>query len=47
MTLSVPSAHQDSERDEVFRAIEDRVLWLATAIIDHANRARPNHGGRD
>ena len=27
------------------RAIERRVLWLSTAIIDHANRVRPNPSG--
>ena len=26
-------------------AIERRVLWLSTAIIDHANRVRPNPTG--
>jgi pyruvate dehydrogenase E1 component len=26
-------------------AVEDRVLWLSTAIIDHANRVRPNPSG--
>ena len=31
--------------DEVLRAIEQRVLWLATAIVHHANRVRPNPGG--
>ena len=30
---------------EVLGAVEDRVLWLSTAIIDHANRVRPNPGG--
>ena len=25
--------------------IERQVLWLSTAIIDHANRVRPNPGG--
>jgi hypothetical protein len=39
MTLSVPSAHQDSERDEVFRAIEDRVLLAGDG--DH----RPSESG--
>ena len=29
----------------VLKAIEDRVLWLSTAIIDHANRVRPNPSG--
>lgn len=27
--------------DEVLEAVERRVLWLATAIVDHANRIRP------
>jgi pyruvate dehydrogenase E1 component len=27
------------------RAIEQRVLWLATAMVDHANRVRPNPTG--
>ena len=27
------------------RAIERRVLWLSTAIIDHANRVRANPSG--
>jgi pyruvate dehydrogenase E1 component len=30
---------------EVLRAIEQRVLWLATAIVHHANRVRPNPSG--
>ncbi|WP_405640995.1 transketolase-like TK C-terminal-containing protein [Streptomyces uncialis] len=25
--------------------VEDRVLWLASAIVDHANRVRPNPSG--
>ena len=29
----------------MLRAVEDRVLWLSTAIIDHANRVRPNPSG--
>ncbi|MFD8542628.1 pyruvate dehydrogenase [Streptomyces sp. NPDC059649] len=29
----------------VLKAIEQRVLWLSTAIIDHANRVRPNPSG--
>ncbi|TQS39623.1 transketolase-like TK C-terminal-containing protein [Cryptosporangium phraense] len=31
--------------DEVLRSIEQRVLWLSTAIIDWANRERPNPSG--
>ncbi|WP_405009472.1 transketolase-like TK C-terminal-containing protein [Kitasatospora sp. NBC_01539] len=30
---------------ETLRAVEDRVLWLSTAIIDRANRVRPNPEG--
>ncbi|WNM31667.1 pyruvate dehydrogenase [Streptomyces sp. Li-HN-5-11] len=30
---------------EVLREIEDRVLWLATAVVHHANRVRPNPSG--
>lgn len=29
----------------VLREIEQRVLWLATAIVHHANRVRPNPSG--
>lgn len=31
--------------DETLLTIEQRVLWLATAIVHHANRVRPNPGG--
>ncbi|WP_300016356.1 pyruvate dehydrogenase [Pseudonocardia sp.] len=31
--------------DDVLRTIEKRVLWLATSIVHHANRVRPNPGG--
>ncbi|AIJ22416.1 transketolase-like TK C-terminal-containing protein [Amycolatopsis methanolica] len=30
---------------DVLRAVEDRVLWLSSAIINHANRVRPNPSG--
>jgi pyruvate dehydrogenase E1 component len=30
---------------DVLRAVEQRVLWLATAIVHHANRVRPNPDG--
>ncbi|HTR94585.1 MAG TPA: pyruvate dehydrogenase [Trebonia sp.] len=30
---------------ESLREVADRVLWLSTAIIDHANRVRPNPSG--
>jgi pyruvate dehydrogenase E1 component len=34
-----------SSTDRALRQIEERVLWLATAIVDHANRVRPNPSG--
>ena len=30
---------------QVLRSVESRILWLATAMIDHANRVRPNISG--
>ncbi len=33
------------ERLDTLREIEQRVLWLATAIVHHANRVRPNPSG--
>ena len=30
---------------DVLRQIESRLLWLATAIVHHANRVRPNPSG--
>ena len=33
------------DRDATLREVEQRVLWLATAIVDHANRVRPNPDG--
>ncbi|WP_230396137.1 transketolase-like TK C-terminal-containing protein [Streptomyces blattellae] len=44
---AVPVARDDS-REELLRtlhSVEKRVLWLSTAIIDHANRVRPNPTG--
>lgn len=43
-----PAARNDAvaqRRLDVLRAIEHRVLWLSTAIIDHANHVRPNPSG--
>lgn len=34
-----------SENTEVLDRIADRVLWLSTAIVHHANRIRPNPSG--
>ena len=33
------------DRQAVLSEIEQRVLWLATAVVDHANRVRPNPTG--
>src|ERR1700690_4011385 len=30
---------------DVLRAVEQRVLWLSAAIVDYANRVRPNPSG--
>ncbi|MDQ7908760.1 pyruvate dehydrogenase [Phytohabitans sp. ZYX-F-186] len=30
---------------DVLRQVQDRVLWLSTAMIHHANRVRPNRSG--
>ena len=43
--MTVTAARADSSTDRVLREIEERVLWVATAIIDHANRVRPNPSG--
>lgn len=34
-----------TEEEAALREVEDRVLWLSTAMIDHANRVRPNASG--
>ncbi|MER5436920.1 pyruvate dehydrogenase, partial [Streptomyces sp. NPDC002588] len=39
---------RDASREGLLRTlgdVEKRVLWLATAIVDHANRVRPNPTG--
>ncbi|HEY0816321.1 MAG TPA: pyruvate dehydrogenase [Pseudonocardia sp.] len=35
----------EHDRDATLREVEQRVLWLATSIVHHANRVRPNPGG--
>ncbi len=46
MSTTMPAPAQHGATDlEALRAVENRVLWLATAIVDHANRVRPNAGG--
>lgn len=39
------SDHGADRYFDVLREVENRVLWLSTAIIDHANRVRPNPSG--
>ncbi|TDC93115.1 pyruvate dehydrogenase [Saccharopolyspora aridisoli] len=41
MTSLVPARTETAD----LREVEQRVLWLATAMIDHANRVRPNSSG--
>jgi pyruvate dehydrogenase E1 component len=45
MSLVATRAEAESAHDRAMRRIEERVLWLATAIVDHANRVRPNPDG--
>ncbi len=40
-----PDDAAEAADDAALREIEQRVLWLATAIVDHANRVRPNPTG--
>jgi pyruvate dehydrogenase E1 component len=40
-----PVAAADAGRLDALRAVEQRLLWLSTAIVDHANRVRPNPSG--
>jgi pyruvate dehydrogenase E1 component len=41
----LPSAAADADRFTALHAVEQRVLWLSMAIVDHANRVRPNPSG--
>jgi pyruvate dehydrogenase E1 component len=44
MTVTAVPLRTDTD-DAALREVEQRVLWLATAIVDHANRVRPNPTG--
>jgi pyruvate dehydrogenase complex dehydrogenase (E1) component len=44
-TITAASTTSSTGHDEELCAVEDRVLWLATGIVDHANRVRPNPTG--
>ncbi len=41
----VPTAVSDINDPLVLERIQDRVLWLATSMIHHANKVRPNRSG--
>jgi pyruvate dehydrogenase E1 component len=43
--IPADTAEAQTYQMRTLRSIEDRVLWLSTAIIDHANRVRPNPSG--
>src|SRR5690242_11843655 len=45
MSLAATRPGSETEHDRALRQIEERVLWLATAIVHHANRVRPNPSG--
>lgn len=45
MTSPLLSQTTTCEDLAVLREVENRVLWLSTALIDHANRVRPNTSG--
>ena len=45
MSLMASRPGSSTDDDAALREIEERVLWLATAIVDHANRVRPNPSG--
>jgi pyruvate dehydrogenase E1 component len=44
-SLSTSPARPEDTDVEILCDVERRVLWLATAIVDHANRVRPNPTG--
>lgn len=44
-TTASPSPRTDTAEEAMLRAISQRVLWLSAAIVDAANRGRPNTSG--
>src|SRR3954471_3677022 len=44
-TTTVPSQQRAAPDLETLEAVQRRVLWLATAIVHHANRIRENRSG--
>jgi pyruvate dehydrogenase E1 component len=45
MPTPAPARGRDATEFAALREIEQRVLWLATSIVHHANRVRPNADG--
>ncbi|SDD27505.1 pyruvate dehydrogenase E1 component [Geodermatophilus telluris] len=45
MTLTAPRPPATGSDDAALREVEQRVLWLATAVVDHANRVRTDPSG--
>jgi pyruvate dehydrogenase E1 component len=45
LTAITPSPPRTEPDLDTLRAVERRVLWLATAIVHHANRVRQNRSG--
>ena len=45
MTLATGGTSTDSDAIAALEAIQDRVLWLATSIIHHANKVRASNSG--
>jgi pyruvate dehydrogenase E1 component len=41
----MPTATEQRDRLAVLQAVQDRVLWLSMAIVNHANRVRENRSG--
>ncbi|WP_433803371.1 transketolase-like TK C-terminal-containing protein [Actinomycetospora sp. CA-084318] len=45
MSTTLPVTTDESADLDTLRDVEKRVLWLSTAIVDHANRVREHPGG--
>jgi pyruvate dehydrogenase E1 component len=45
MTSTAAGAVELGNRTDALRAVEQRVLWLATAMVHHANKVRPSRTG--
>lgn len=43
--LPAIAVDEQDDRMTALHEVEQRVLWLSTAIVDHANRVRPNPSG--